>query len=172
MKTNIIVLTGPESCGKSTLAQLLADHLNAALVPEVAREFLHGKSSYIEEDLLEIARQQQALELQALTGSPDIVVCDTDLLVIQIWSEVKYGRCNPWITESLDSSQRYSSASKLYCLCDYHVPWQPDPLRENPDNRDELFALYLEKLTQSNLRHCVVKGNPQERLQQVLAALP
>ena len=71
MKTDVIVLTGPESCGKSTLAQLLADHWHSPLVPEVAREYLSGKSAYKKKDLLEIAKQQQALEQEALADCPN-----------------------------------------------------------------------------------------------------
>ena len=58
-----IVVIGPESTGKSTLCQQLAEHYHTSWVPEYAREFLltHG-TDYSYEDLLEIAKGQIALE--------------------------------------------------------------------------------------------------------------
>jgi nicotinamide riboside kinase len=168
MTTEIIVLTGPESCGKSTLSEALARYWQAPLVPEAARHYLEQDPSYTESDLLTIARLQQQLEADALTGAPARLVCDTDLLVIMIWSEVKYGRCDPWITETFEANQQMESVRRRYCLCDYHMPWQSDPLRENPDNRHELFTLYQEKLDSYKLHYVIAKGNPQERLQQTL----
>jgi nicotinamide riboside kinase len=53
-------------------------------------------------------------------------------------------------------------------LCDYKIPWEADPLRENPDNRDELFELYVKKIEEYELRYSLVEGEPQERLQQAL----
>ena len=55
-----------------------------------------------------------------------------------------------------------------YCLCDSNIPWQADPRRENPHNRDELFDLYLKKLKEYELDYKIVKGEPRQRLQQVL----
>lgn len=170
MTVEITILTGPESCGKSTFARVLANHWQARLVPEAARQYLTQKPSYGKPDLLAIARQQQQLEQAALSQSPSRLICDTDLLVIMIWSEVKYGECDPWIIDAFESNQKAASTRRLYCLCDYHLPWEPDPLRENPDNRDELFSLYKDKLERYQLDYIVVKGTSQERLTQALQA--
>lgn len=168
MTVEITVLTGPESCGKSTLAELLASHWQARLVPEVARQYLAQKPSYGKSDLLAIAQRQQQLEIDVLSRSPTRLICDTDLLVIMIWSEVKYGECDPWIIDTFKSSQEVATTRRLYCLCDHHLPWEPDPLRENPDNRDELFELYKHKLEYYQLDYFVAKGTPRERLLQAL----
>lgn len=169
MSTDILVLTGPESCGKSTLAQKLSEHFGAPLVQEASRDYLSNQPSYQEADLLHIAKQQLEIEQAALSGAPDKLICDTDLLVIIIWSEVKYGRCDAWIINAFEQSQQAASTKRQYLLCDYHVPWQPDPLRENPDNRDELFELYLTKLKHYDLNYTIVRGDPDERLRQVVA---
>ncbi len=62
MSTEIIVMTGPESSGKTTLAKQLADCWNVPLVPEIARDYLRGKDSYQQHDLVEIAKQQHQQE--------------------------------------------------------------------------------------------------------------
>jgi nicotinamide riboside kinase len=168
MNNELIVLTGPESSGKTTLAIELSNYWQAPLVPEVSRDYLKQKTSYQQHDLLEIAKQQYKEELSAISSCSGKVVCDTDLLVIMIWSEVKYGHCDSWIYKTFEKSIKQKSLSRFYYLCDYNIPWQDDPLRENPNNRDELFDLYLEKIRGYGLSHSIVKGSPQERLQQVL----
>ena len=58
-----IVVIGPESTGKSTLTQLLAQHYKTEWCAEYAREYLttHG-TEYTFEDLLTIAKGQVELE--------------------------------------------------------------------------------------------------------------
>ena len=52
----------------------------------------------------------------------------------------------------------------LYLLPDIDLPWQPDPLREHPDKRKELFNLYLDELKKRNLPFEIVNGFGQQRL--------
>jgi len=168
MSTEILVMTGPESSGKTTLAGLVAEYWGTPLVPEMARDYLKGKDSYQQHELLEIAKQQHKQERMALSRFPEKIVCDTDLLVIMIWSEVKYGHCDPWIYSTFENCIKQPTSTRYYYLCDPDIPWQADPLRENPKNRDELFRLYLQKLDNYALDYSVIKGKPQERLQQIL----
>ena len=171
MIKEIVVVTGPESCGKTTLARQLAARWEAPLVNEAARSYLQNKDSYQESDLLEIAKLQNAMEQKKTVLSAEKLVCDTDLLVILIWSEVKYGSCDPWICETFEKCLNQKPFTRHYVLCDPKIPWQPDRLRENPHNRDELFAFYLKKLTDYKLSYSIVKGEPHERLRQVLERL-
>ena len=164
----IVVVTGPECCGKTTLAKQLADRLEAPLVNEAARDYLQNKDSYQKSDLLKIAKLQNAMEQEKAVLSADKLVCDTDLLVILIWSEGKYGRCDPWIREAFENCFNEKSLTRHYILCAPNIPWQKDRLRENPHNRDELFDMYKKKLTDYKLDYSVVSGGPQERLRQTL----
>src|SRR5882724_5273263 len=58
-----IVIIGPESTGKSTLCEQLANHYNTQWCPEFAREYLlkHGMDYHFD-DLLTIAKGQIDLE--------------------------------------------------------------------------------------------------------------
>jgi nicotinamide riboside kinase len=142
-------------------------------VPEVSRAYLNQRIArdntfrYSEPDLLAIAQDQHKAEQRALDRAPTLLICDTDLLVIIIWSEVRFGHCHPWIVEtfadSIDRLQRH------YLLCDFNVPWQPDPLRESADSRPELFALYLQKLEYFGLDYSISAGAVEERLSAALA---
>jgi nicotinamide riboside kinase len=168
MSTEILVITGPESSGKTTLATQLANYWKTPLVTEASRDYLKEKDSYQQHDLLEIAKQQHKQEQTVLSYLPEKIICDTDLLVIMIWSEVRYGHCDSWIYSTFENSIKKNSFCRHYYLCDSNIPWQADPLRENPHNRDELFDLYLQKLKKYELDYKIVKGEPQQRLQQVL----
>jgi nicotinamide riboside kinase len=60
----IIAVVGPESTGKTTLAQQLALHFDGALAEEYSREYLHSIGRpYLEEDLVaEYSEQQTAVD--------------------------------------------------------------------------------------------------------------
>lgn len=170
--THFLVTTGAESSGKTTLATQLAATLQAPLVTEASRDYLNELYSrqpgyqYREEDLLTIARRQHAREQQALLESPALIVCDTDLLVIIVWSEVRFGRVDPWITNTFLASLQQTPRSWL--LCDPEIPWQADPLREHPQQRPMLFERYCAKLAQYQCRHAHIKGAEEKRLQDSL----
>lgn len=173
--TRFLVTTGAEASGKTTLARQLSGALEAPLVTEASRDYLtalyakHPDYRYDESDLLHIARLQLTRERQAQRGEIPVLVCDTDLLVIVIWSEVVFGRCAPALQKLFEDSLAH--AQRHYLLCDWRdVPWEADPLRENPHDRDRLFARYEAKLKQMELDYQVVSGSAAERLQQVLAA--
>ena len=168
MSTEILVVTGPESSGKTTLASQLSNYWKAPLVSEVARNYLKRKKSYQQHDLLKIAKQQNKQEKALLSRLPERIICDTDLLVIIVWSEVRYGHCDPWIITTFENSVKQNNSARYYYLCDFNIPWKADPLRENQHNRDELFDLYLQKIKEYELHHRIVKGEPRVRLQQAL----
>jgi NadR type nicotinamide-nucleotide adenylyltransferase len=139
-----ILVTGPESSGKTTLARQLAWALDGVFVAEAARDYLELQgSNYDEADLLKIWQQQAEAEDTARASSASFVVCDTGPEVIRIWAEVKYGRCPP---EVLHACTERSYDLILLCMPD--LPWVPDPLREAPDlaQREALFARYRELL--------------------------
>lgn len=154
-----IVLTGPESSGKTTLAQSLAAHYHVPWVAEYAREYIDRLSRpYQEADLLRIAQEQVRREDTAAQTSPSLLICDTSLLVLRIWSHYRYGRCHPWIEEQL--TQR---PVDHYLLCSPDLLWQPDPQRENPHERHELFTQYEEVLR--GRVYTVVSGQGSKRLE-------
>jgi NadR type nicotinamide-nucleotide adenylyltransferase len=159
-----IAITGPESTGKSMLARQLAAHYHTRWVPEYAREYLeHLERPYNEDDLLTIAQGQLKLEASIMPGAGDFLFCDTELLVLKIWSDVKFGRCHPWILEHL-KIPRYN----LYLLCDIDLPWEYDPLREHPDQRQYLFDLYYNEMKNRRFPFFVVSGTGPDRVRNAI----
>ncbi len=158
-----IVVIGGESTGKSTLCEQLASFYNTVWVEEYARTFLENlHRPYVQDDLLEIAKGQVASEEYFIKDANRFLFCDTDLHVIKVWSEFKYGEFDPAISEMMNRST-YDG----YILTSPDFPWKEDPLREHPEPalREHFFSVYHTIVTESGLPYCVVKGNKTERMQ-------
>ncbi len=160
-----MAITGPESTGKSTLAQALADHFHALWVPEFARTYLKEKgTNYSMDDVLQIAKGQlKAEETQALLAH-EFLFCDTDMLVTKIWCEVVFNTCPPWIERQF-KNHRYD----LYLLCYPDIAWEPDPLRENPDNRETLFDYYEQALKANGMPYEIISGKGVQRVAKAIS---
>jgi len=161
-----VCLTGPESAGKTTLAQMLGEHFAVPVVPEVARDYLEDRSDYSPADLLEIARQQRALEREMRNRFRGMLVCDTDLLVIAVWWQEKFGELPAELSDALSCR-----SPRVYLLTRPDIDWVPDPLRENRFDRERLFERYRAELEESKFRYVVVEGQGDARLQSALVAL-
>jgi NadR type nicotinamide-nucleotide adenylyltransferase len=168
-----VVITGPECSGKTTLAEALAKRFNTLWVHEGARSYLDtmpAGQAYNEATLLEIAKYQLQLEdlmtAAIKPGDPQLLFCDTDLITIRIWGEEKYGRSDPWIVQRTEQ-RPYG----LWLLSSPDMPWESDPLRENPHDRDRLFSVYERTLRALRKPYIVLQGPPEQRLQEATAAV-
>ena len=155
-----ILITGPESSGKSTISVQISKFLGAVVVKEYAREYLTDLSRpYSGRDFTKIVNQQQKIEKDALDSDSKYVVLDTGPVDLSIWNKVKYNKNNPNINSWLKESQY-----DFIFLCNPDFPWQPDPLREHPNNRKELFDLYKNELKKQNLSFDILEGNEKNRI--------
>jgi nicotinamide riboside kinase len=161
-----VCLTGPESSGKSTLARQLAAELAVPLVEEVARDYLSGRLDYTARDVLHIAELQVTQEQAMRAATRGILICDTDISVIQIWWQEKYGDLVAEVEAALAAR-----SPRVYLLLEPDLPWQPDPLRENPDDRQRLFDSYVTSLEDSGFPFRVVAGQGEARFRSALASL-
>lgn len=162
-----IAITGPESSGKTTLARQLATFLGAPCVPEYARIYLNLlQRPYRAEDLHRIAQGQKAWEDVLACLQPAFLVCDTDALVLKIWAEYKYGVCPAYIQQWWEARPYH-----LHLLCKPDIPWQYDPLREHPHQREALYSLYLETLQQERAPYAIVQGAEMERLEAAVRSI-
>lgn len=155
-----VVLTGPECTGKSTLAAHLARRFGAPAAMEYARIFLEERGPDYDFGLLaEMARGHAAYQRERVLESEPIGVFDTDLINYKIWCEVVYGRCHREILEAIDREENH-----VYLLCAADVPWEPDPLRENPNDRPALFELHRREIERLGREYRVVEGLGEERV--------
>jgi len=164
-----VVVIGPESTGKSTLSCALAALLRTAYVPEYARAYLETlMRPYTEADLLAIAEGQLALEDRMAAEADRVLICDTDLYVLKVWSEHRFGRCDPWILERI-AERRYD----LYLLADIDVSWQEDPLREHPapEMRRYFYQIYKDIVQHSGVPWTEISGGETRRLEMAAAVV-
>lgn len=162
MKPERILILGPESTGKSTLAEDLALHFGEPWVPEFAREYLSDLDRPYElEDLSEIARGQLALEDKLALEAREFLFVDTDLRVIQVWSSHRFGEVADWILEEI-ATRRYSRI----LLTDVDLPWESDPLREHPEENMRRYFLeqYQELAAKSGFPYLLISGDRALRL--------
>ena len=164
-----IAITGPESSGKTTLANLLGEHLNGTVFPEFARSYLDKLNrEYTQEDLDEICEghlgQFQGEGESESEG--EIQIIDTDFVVLKIWSEVKFGSVSAPISSAVSENH-----FDLHILCTPDIPWEYDPQREHPNQREELFQLYQKELISSKKNFIEVSGTLVERLEKSLEAI-
>jgi len=155
LKVRRVAIVGPECTGKTDLARFLANHYQTHWVPEFARTYLETLDRpYMQEDLTSIAFGQIQSEDLSVKQANRFLFCDTNLVVIKIWSEFKYGSCDPAII-TLMQQQTYD----LHLLTDVDLPWEDDPLREHPHKRQELFNLYEAELKGSKTKFTIIRGD-------------
>jgi len=108
-----IAITGPESTGKSFLAEKLEQHYHTMWVPEFARVYLdHLDRNYTYQDILFIAKSQMEIEHALTERAKGFLFCDTELIVTKVWLQ--------WIVANIYRSfhilvliqQKYISAMK------------------------------------------------------------
>lgn len=177
-----IVVIGPESTGKSTLCEKLAEHYHSSWCPEYAREYLlkHG-TEYSYDSLLTIARGQVALEEKYIKQTEEtaeanadrhqpspLLFIDTDMYVMQVWCKFVFGKVHSWILNQI-AHRQYD----LYLLCNVDLPWVKDELREYPDlaRREKLYNIYKEIMLNQPVPWVDIHGNYEERLALAIAAV-
>ncbi len=162
-----VCVTGPECTGKSDLSRFLAEYFKTAWVQEYARAYLNKLNlPYHQADLTKIAHGQLRMEDEWLNESNRVMICDTNLITIKIWSEFKFGNCDPQIIEKMNS-RTYD----LFLLCDIDLPWEEDPQREHPDKREQLWTIYKNEVSKTGVPYTVIGGDRQARTSKAIKAI-
>ena len=162
-----VAVVGPESTGKTTLTKSLSEHYRATWVPEYSREYLTKlERPYDQSDLLSIASGHLKSTREAIKRANGLLLLDTDLMVIKIWSVVKYGTVNPWIEMQLEMN-----LPDYYILTFFDIPYEDDPLRESPEKRPELFDLYEAAVKKTGVPYTIVQGSHVNRLNEAIRTI-
>ena len=161
-----VVVTGPESTGKTTIAQQLAVRFDAAWVPEYAREYSEfAGRTLAEQDVEPIARGQMALQDAALRSDHPLLVFDTDLVSTVVYARHYYAHCPEWIV-----SAARKRLANLYLLLDVDVAWTADGVRDQPQARSGLHDRFREQLRVFGARVVEIRGKGAQRLESAVQA--
>ncbi|MBZ9779559.1 ATP-binding protein [Psychroflexus sp. CAK8W] len=165
-KLTKIVLFGPESSGKSSLAEALAEEYNTEWVPEFAREYLQEKYNDSAEvcepsDLIPIAKGQIQLENKLAEKAKNYLFCDTNVLQTLTYAKVYYENFQSDVLEQCVEQHEYT----YYFLTYIDTPWVADDLRDKPEQRSEMFSIFENALILRNLPCTILKGDLKQRLQ-------
>ena len=162
-----VVVIGPECTGKSDLSHFLAAHFKTSCVDEYARAYIAklGKP-YEQSDLTKIAHGQLRMEDEWLNETNRVMICDTNAIVIKIWSQFKYGNVEHEILKQI-ADHHYD----LYLLTYVDVPWENDPQREHPDKREYFWDLFKKEIEQTGVPFVEIKGSREARQATAVAAI-
>jgi NadR type nicotinamide-nucleotide adenylyltransferase len=169
-----VVVAGPESTGKTTLARDLATHFGTAWAPEFARGYLERKYSRQPprsppcepDDIPAIARGQLAAEDEAARRSSGVLLCDTDLYATRFYAEEYFGSCPDWIRATADE-RRYD----LHLLLDADVPWVADPQRDLPHRRRHMLVWLRAAFEAAGRPYVLVSGSWEDRRHRAIDAV-
>jgi NadR type nicotinamide-nucleotide adenylyltransferase len=154
-KLKHIVVTGPESTGKTMLCEKLARHYRTVFIPEYARDYILSLDKpYTYDDVLHIAGKQVELVGEYAKKAKDILFYDTYLIITKVWFDVVFDKHPQWLDVKL-----FENKIDLYLLCAPDIPWIPDPVRENGGKmRDVLFRRYLTELKDHHSKYEIIRG--------------
>jgi NadR type nicotinamide-nucleotide adenylyltransferase len=166
-----VVVTGSECTGKTTLAGALAARWGTAWAAESAREVALARPGVLgPEDVPVIARMHLRLADEACRAAEEagrtLVVFDQDLLSTVVYARHYYGSCPPWI-ERLAAERK----GDLYLLCHPDLPWSADGVRDRPQARAEIHALFAEALGRAGASVAHVTGAGEERTARAAGAM-
>ncbi|UKJ07595.1 AAA family ATPase [Solitalea lacus] len=152
-------IIGPESTGKSTMAQYLATYFNTVWVPEYAREYCEGLDrDCTMEDEINMFYGQLALEEKLIPQANNLLICDVTVLTVKIWCDEVFGFTPDFVVEEI-KNRHYDH----YLLMDIDNPWEEDPLRNFPEKREFFFEVYKKELEAIKATYTIIKGQGQQR---------
>lgn len=165
-----IAIIGPESTGKSSLAQQLADHYGVDWVPEYAREYVENLTSpYNYEDVCNIAKlqiEQENYQNSSRNSENKFVFFDTELIITKVWFEYKFGTAPLFLINQLNEG-----FFDYYLLCSPDIPWVADAVREHGNDREYFFNWYKREIELLKKPYSIIFGLNDERFINATKAL-
>jgi nicotinamide riboside kinase len=166
MLSNIIIITGAESTGKTQLAKQLSEKLNCNWIPELSRQIVENlNNTYTYSDVEHIAKIQiQQLDTIINNKNRELTIFDTGLIITKVWFDIVYNKCPEWLISTINNMPKI-----LHLVCDTDIPWVYDPVRENGgEMREKLNNIYISELKKLDMPFDIVSGIDNLRLDNAL----
>ncbi len=161
-KLKKVFISGPESSGKSTLTEQLANHYQADYIPEYARTYIKNLNrKYRYEDVILIAEKQiKDIEYHKSENHSGFIFFDTGLIITKVWFDYVFGKIPDFLEKAL-----IKNIPDCCLLCYPDLPWEKDSVRENGGKiRFELFERYKCEAEKYNYKYFIIKGSGDDRL--------
>lgn len=166
----VIAIVGAESTGKTTLAEglaqaLQADGLKAAMVSEYLREFCDDLGRTPRPDEQAAIAREQTRRIALAAQAHEVVIADTTALMTAVYSDYLFKDASLY-----DEALRDHAGTGLTLLTALDLPWEADGIRDGAHVREPVDNLIRHHLVQAQLPFSVVAGRGDHRLQLALAS--
>jgi HTH-type transcriptional repressor of NAD biosynthesis genes len=161
-----VVLIGPESSGKSTLAAELGRKLNTVVAPEYGRVWCDVFGTPDAAGLRAIARGHSAGVHAARRQANKVLIEDTDAAMTQVWADMLGHDRDPEV-------ESHWTAPDLYVVCDVDGPWVDDGQRwfPDPEDRRRFLQLCIDEAKARRVPWTIATGDVETRIDTVLLAM-
>ncbi|MBO4962061.1 MAG: ATP-binding protein [Flavobacteriales bacterium] len=153
-----IVLIGPESTGKTTMALKLSARYGGCYVPEYSRSYVIEENRELTlDDVMPIVEGQLAAESKS---NAEIQILDSNPLASAVYSQWYYGSV-PSELDKILSELHYD----LYLLCYPDIDWEEDAARcmSSQQDREDIYDIFLKRVQQSGVPYAEIKGEGSDR---------
>jgi NadR type nicotinamide-nucleotide adenylyltransferase len=156
-----VCVYGPESCGKTTLAQRLAEHYQTSWQPEFARDYLGNRHCELD-DMVPIAEGHLRARDICKRRANKLLFVDTDTFTTEIFSRYYYGMVPGRVSEIAALSENQND---FYLLLTPEVPWVAETGRDiaDPALREAMYRRHLAALERHRKRYSIISGADFER---------
>jgi HTH-type transcriptional repressor of NAD biosynthesis genes len=161
-----IVIMGPESCGKSTLTQDLANHFSTNFVIEYGRLVYENNGGVIIDDFIPISKGRQDLEDWMIKHSNKLLFCDTEDITTYLFSKMYYpNECHKveeYFKDVLEKKPKYD----LYILLKPDCAAIQDGTRQFLDERWQHYEVIKKELIERDCNFVEIGGDWDNRLKE------
>ncbi len=110
--------------------------------------------------------EKQTNNAKHQTPNKELLLIDTDMYVMKVWSEYVFNACDHFILNQI-VERKYD----CYLLCEPDIEWVKDELREYPDleTRSKLFHHYKDLMVHQHCNWVSINGDYDIRLQKAIS---
>lgn len=166
-----VVLLGAPSTGKTTLAEKLALHFDTQWMPEYGREYWEKyqiNKRLTLDDLLKIAEIHIEREDALVLKSNQFMFSDTNAITTYLFSLDYHGSA----LEKLENlAKQAANRHDFIFVCDTDIPYDDTWDRSGDVKRKGFQEKILEDLKDRNLKYYILRGNVEQRIEQVSKVL-